>query len=210
MAVFKMLLVQFRKTVLIWVVMVQALAAKHVQLVEECTVSEFSETNQVSLDALYGLWVLAGAAVAIACLAAFVQVYITNRNEPLKRDAVSTRWRAISDVFSRHPSQMSLASLSRRQSRRGTGRSVDRSRPCDPITIRGYSSGTIDSSRPGSVFSRNGSVSVNGHRTEVGGCQGGPGFGSGEQGSAMRNSWNSRLSGQLSASKALQPLHFSF
>jgi hypothetical protein len=69
---------------------------------------EFSETNQVPVRSLYGLWVILAAAIVIAMLAACVRFYIIKRTKPEQRQLLNDRVKPFRESLRRVVSMTSV------------------------------------------------------------------------------------------------------
>jgi hypothetical protein len=64
----------------------------------QCQGRTYSETNRVGIYALWGLWIMLGAAIVLALVTAAVQ-YSIRRKEPEKREITQERWSELISSF---------------------------------------------------------------------------------------------------------------
>lgn len=73
------------------------------------TVSEYQETDQVHISALWGLWIILAIAVALASLVALYQYYGRRRTAPEQHKAIVQRTEALRRSVSIKPAQRNWA-----------------------------------------------------------------------------------------------------
>ena len=78
---------------------VQDLESEYVPPEPTCGATEFSETNQVHVRSLYGLWIILAGAVLLAGLVAIAHYLVLRKVQPERKRAIDERMTPFRDSF---------------------------------------------------------------------------------------------------------------